>query len=38
MLDVFTVDWALEILVEEGFLVDSSVFPIRHDRYGIPDA
>jgi polysaccharide deacetylase family protein (PEP-CTERM system associated) len=30
--------WALEILVEEGFLVDSSVFPIRHDRYGIPDA
>jgi polysaccharide deacetylase family protein (PEP-CTERM system associated) len=30
--------WALDILVEEGFLVDSSVFPIRHDRYGIPDA
>ncbi len=30
--------WALEILVEEGFSVDSSVFPIRHDRYGIPDA
>ncbi|MBN2580003.1 MAG: sugar transferase [Pirellulales bacterium] len=30
--------WALEILVEEGFLVDSSVFPIHHDRYGIPDA
>ncbi len=30
--------WALEILVEEGFLADSSVFPIRHDRYGIPDA
>ena len=30
--------WALEILVEEGFLVDSSVFPVRHDRYGIPDA
>ncbi|MCD4726621.1 MAG: polysaccharide deacetylase family protein, partial [Pirellulales bacterium] len=30
--------WALEILVEEGFLVDSSVFPIRHDRYGIPGA
>ncbi|MCD4727374.1 MAG: DUF3473 domain-containing protein, partial [Pirellulales bacterium] len=24
--------------VEEGFLVDSSVFPIRHDRYGIPGA
>ena len=30
--------WALEILVEEGFLVDSSVFPIHHDRYGIPGA
>ncbi len=30
--------WALEILVEEGFLMDSSVFPIRHDRYGIPGA
>jgi len=30
--------WALEILVEEGFLVDSSIFPIRHDRYGIPGA
>ncbi|NLF06690.1 MAG: DUF3473 domain-containing protein [Pirellulaceae bacterium] len=30
--------WALEILVEEGFLVDSSIFPVRHDRYGIPDA
>jgi polysaccharide deacetylase family protein (PEP-CTERM system associated) len=30
--------WALEILVEEGFSVDSSVFPIHHDRYGIPDA
>jgi len=30
--------WALEILVEEGFACDSSVFPIVHDRYGIPDA
>jgi polysaccharide deacetylase family protein (PEP-CTERM system associated) len=30
--------WALDILVEEGFTVDSSVFPIRHDRYGIPAA
>ena len=29
--------WAFPILVEEGFLYDSSVFPIRHDRYGIPD-
>jgi len=30
--------WALEILVEEGFKTDSSVFPTRHDRYGIPGA
>jgi polysaccharide deacetylase family protein (PEP-CTERM system associated) len=29
--------WALEILQEEGFAYDSSIFPIRHDRYGIPD-
>lgn len=30
--------WALEVLVEEGFTVDSSIFPVRHDRYGVPDA
>ncbi|HEV2349328.1 MAG TPA: XrtA system polysaccharide deacetylase [Terriglobia bacterium] len=30
--------WALEILAEEGFLYDSSVFPIRHDLYGMPNA
>jgi polysaccharide deacetylase family protein (PEP-CTERM system associated) len=30
--------WALEILVEEGFDYDSSIFPIAHDRYGIPTA
>ena len=29
--------WAMDILLEEGFLYDSSVFPIHHDRYGIPD-
>lgn len=28
--------WALEILVEEGFDTDSSIYPVRHDRYGIP--
>jgi polysaccharide deacetylase family protein (PEP-CTERM system associated) len=28
--------WALEILEEEGFAYDSSIFPIHHDRYGIP--
>lgn len=30
--------WALDVLAEEGFSYDSSVFPIHHDRYGIPDA
>lgn len=30
--------WALEILEEVGFDYDSSIFPIRHDLYGIPDA
>lgn len=30
--------WALEILTECGFTFDSSIFPIRHDVYGIPDA
>lgn len=30
--------WALEILVEEGFEIDSSIFPTTHDRYGMPDA
>lgn len=28
--------WALEILVENGFTYDSSIYPINHDRYGIP--
>lgn len=28
--------WALETLVECGFTTDSSIYPIRHDRYGIP--
>jgi polysaccharide deacetylase family protein (PEP-CTERM system associated) len=26
------------VLVEEGFSYDSSIFPIRHDLYGMPDA
>lgn len=30
--------WALDVLVEHGFTYDSSIFPIRHDRYGIPGA
>jgi polysaccharide deacetylase family protein (PEP-CTERM system associated) len=28
--------WALEILADEGFTQDSSIYPISHDRYGIP--
>ncbi len=28
--------WALEILAECGFTHDSSIYPIAHDRYGIP--
>lgn len=30
--------WALEILLELGFMVDSSIFPIRNYLYGIPTA
>jgi polysaccharide deacetylase family protein (PEP-CTERM system associated) len=29
--------WALDVLAEEGFLYDSSIFPIRHDLYGFPE-
>jgi polysaccharide deacetylase family protein (PEP-CTERM system associated) len=28
--------WALDVLRDEGFAYDSSIFPIRHDLYGIP--
>ena len=30
--------WALNVLAEEGITTDSSVYPVRHDRYGIPGA
>jgi polysaccharide deacetylase family protein (PEP-CTERM system associated) len=30
--------WALDVLIDLGFEYDSSIFPIRHDRYGIPGA
>lgn len=30
--------WALDILAELGFHYDSSIFPVYHDNYGIPDA
>lgn len=30
--------WALDALIAEGFSYDASIFPIRHDRYGVPGA
>lgn len=30
--------WALDTIAEAGFTYDSSIFPVKHDRYGIPDA
>jgi polysaccharide deacetylase family protein (PEP-CTERM system associated) len=30
--------WAFDALAEEGYRYSSSVFPIRHDLYGMPDA
>jgi polysaccharide deacetylase family protein (PEP-CTERM system associated) len=30
--------WAIDVLADCGFEYDSSIFPVRHDRYGIPDA
>lgn len=30
--------WAHDILGEEGYIYSSSVYPVRHDLYGIPDA
>jgi polysaccharide deacetylase family protein (PEP-CTERM system associated) len=30
--------WAFDILAELGFTYDSSVFPVSHDVYGMPDA
>jgi polysaccharide deacetylase family protein (PEP-CTERM system associated) len=30
--------WALDVLGEEGFTSDSSIFPVHHDRYGIAAA
>ncbi len=28
--------WALDVLAEEEFTIDSSIFPVRHDLYGMP--
>jgi polysaccharide deacetylase family protein (PEP-CTERM system associated) len=30
--------WALDVLADEGFTYDSSIFPVKNYRYGIPDA
>lgn len=30
--------WALGILAEEGYRIDSSIYPVRHDTYGVPNA
>jgi len=30
--------WALDILAELEFSYDSSIFPVRHDFYGVPNA
>ncbi len=30
--------WALDVLIEEGYRYDASIFPIRHDRYGMPSS
>jgi len=30
--------WAHDILAEEGYLYSSSIAPIKHDHYGIPDS
>ena len=29
---------ALDVLAELGFRYDSSVFPVKHDTYGVPEA
>jgi len=30
--------WAFDVLAEAQYRYDSSVYPVRHDRYGVPDA
>ncbi|AEF99755.1 polysaccharide deactylase family protein, PEP-CTERM locus subfamily [Methylomonas methanica MC09] len=30
--------WALEVLEEEGHLYSSSIYPVKHDLYGMPSA
>jgi polysaccharide deacetylase family protein (PEP-CTERM system associated) len=30
--------WAIDVLAGLGLLYDSSIYPVRHDRYGVPQA
>lgn len=30
--------WTLEVLREEGYRYSSSIYPVRHDHYGMPEA
>jgi polysaccharide deacetylase family protein (PEP-CTERM system associated) len=30
--------WAIDVLAGSGLLYDSSIYPVRHDRYGVPRA
>lgn len=30
--------WALDVLQQEGYRYSSSIYPIQHDHYGMPDA
>lgn len=30
--------WAIDVLADAGMTYDSSVFPVHHDRYGVPAA
>ena len=30
--------WAIDVLADMDFAYDSSIFPVWHDRYGVPDA
>jgi polysaccharide deacetylase family protein (PEP-CTERM system associated) len=30
--------WAIDVMAERGLLYDSSIYPVHHDRYGVPGA
>ncbi len=30
--------WAFDVLAEEGYVYSSSIYPVAHDLYGVPDA